>query len=125
MIIHLILNSKTKNYESGPYQEHVIRPTVFFLNFTIKTLQLCSNYQGTLIKPQESKMASYIHKILNQKLDFSISFWVKPNTLKLTKCYCRKQSKRVCYVVPKDTKWCFFIFGQSTSQQLLRERILV
>ena len=62
-----------------------LRPTILLLDFTIKTLQLSSNYQVMLIKPQEfnSKQLPYIQNIRNQRLGFSISFQVKPNILKL------------------------------------------
>ena len=81
VIVHLIFISKTKNYKSEPYyKKHSDEAHRSSLKFHIKTLQLCSNYQGTLIKPQEFIMASYIQKVLNQRLGFLISFRVKPNT---------------------------------------------
>ena len=84
LITHLISISKTKNYKSGLYLKHVviIRPTIFLLNFTIKTLRINSNYQSTHINPLKVKIASNIHKILHWRLGFSILFRVKLNTLK-------------------------------------------
>ena len=39
-----------------------LSPPLFQLNFTIKTPQINSNYQGTLIKPQEfKKESSYVY----------------------------------------------------------------